>query len=359
MVVVKIDYVITGMDIGGAEMQVVELLLELKNRGHSVRLISLTTPVALIQRLQRQNIPVISLDMQGFISSLYGVLKLIYLIKKHKPDVLHSHMFHANIISRFVTIFIAATPLICTVHSTNEGGKIRDWIYRLTNRLCYLNTAVSDAAKRRFINDHVFSKKHTISVFNGINTEKFLIARNKKKDKFRWLTVGRLVSVKNQIAIVQAMHKLPKSELTIVGDGPEKDTLRKYIIDNGLEKRVCLVGSSLDVAKYYNMADGFVLASKYEGFALVVAEAMASGLMVVTTECGGPSEILGKDNGIIVPQGNVDDLSSAMAEVEKISYEDRYALGIQGRARVESLFSIKKIVSEWEAIYCHAVKKTT
>lgn len=72
----KIDYVITGMNVGGAEMQVVELLLELKRCGHSVRLISLTPPVDLIDRLIRNNIPVVSLGMKSKLGLPFAAFKL-------------------------------------------------------------------------------------------------------------------------------------------------------------------------------------------------------------------------------------------------------------------------------------------
>lgn len=193
----KIDYVITGMNVGGAEMQVVELLLELKRCGHSVRLISLTPPVDLIDRLIRNNIPVVSLGMKYKLALPFAAFKLARLIRQNSPDIVHSHMFHANILVRLVRVFLVdSTSIICTAHSVREGGSARDWLYRLTNKFCDLNTVVSDAARQRFINDKVFPSEKTLTVYNCINIDHFRIIDRQSRKRFRWITVGRLVKVK-------------------------------------------------------------------------------------------------------------------------------------------------------------------
>ena len=172
----KIDYVITGMDVGGAEMQVVELLLELQKCGHSVRLISLTPPVDLIDKLISNDIPVVSLGMKSKLALPMAAFKLAMLIRQNSPDIVHSHMFHANILVRFVRALLGRrSSIICTAHSVREGGSARDWLYRLTNKLSDLNTVVSDAARQRFINDKVFPPEKTLTVYNCINIDHFLI----------------------------------------------------------------------------------------------------------------------------------------------------------------------------------------
>lgn len=201
----KIDYVITGMDVGGAEMQVVELLLELQKCGHSVRLISLTPPVDLIDKLISNDIPVVSLGMKSKLALPMAAFKLAMLIRQNSPDIVHSHMFHANILVRFVRALLGRrSSIICTAHSVREGGSARDWLYRLTNKLSDLNTVVSDAARQRFINDKVFPPEKTLTVYNCINIDHFCIIDRQGRKRFRWITVGRLVKIKNQLLILQA-----------------------------------------------------------------------------------------------------------------------------------------------------------
>ncbi|WP_313438224.1 glycosyltransferase [Atlantibacter hermannii] len=349
----KIDYVITGMDTGGAETQVVSLLLELKKRGHNVRLISLTPPVDLTLPLINNAIPVISLDMTTKLSLPIAAIKLIRYIKANSPDIVHSHMFHANILVRLIRPFIGNIPSICTAHSVREGGRIRDWAYRVTNPFSDMNTVVSNAARSRFVNDKVFPENKTLTVYNCIDTEHFTPLERNKNKKFRWIAVGRLVDVKNHFILLKAMRDLPDSELAIIGEGNQRESLQNYIDNNGLTERVTLCGKKDDVVYDYQHADGFVLTSDYEGFALVVAEAMACGLPVVSTRCGGPSEIMGDDESIgkLVPTNNVHELADAMLTVEKTKYETRVVNGKKARSRIINLFSVHKIVSLWEDLY--------
>lgn len=84
-----------------------------------------------------------------------------------------------------------------------------------------MNTVVSDAARQRFINDKVFPPEKTLTVYNCINIDHFCIIDRQGRKRFRWITVGRLVKIKNQLLILQAMMQLPHSELIIVGEGEE------------------------------------------------------------------------------------------------------------------------------------------
>lgn len=349
----KIDFVITGMDIGGAEMQAIDLLSELKRRGHVVRLISLTPPVSQTDRLLERKIPVISLEMKNKTYFINAAFKLRKIILNNKTDVVHGHMFHANILVRLVKLFTKSIPVICTAHSTYEGGKIRDYVYRLTNHFSELNTVVSEAAKYRYIKDNVFPAAKTKAVFNCINTNVFLNLKKPSDELFHWITVGRLVSLKNQISIIKAIRALPGSDLTIVGDGPERENLERYVNEHGLTQRVNFTGAQSDLNKYYNKSNAFVLASKYEGFALVVAEAMSCGLMVVATDCGGPADIIGKDDrvGKLVPPDDDEQLLLAMQKVVKVNEIERDRIGKMAREHITERFSLHKIVSEWESIY--------
>lgn len=341
------------MDIGGAEMQAIDLLIELKRRGHMVRLISLTPPVSQTHQLLVKEIPVISLEMKSKIHFINAALKLRKLILKNKTDVVHGHMFHANILIRLVKLFTQKIPVVCTAHSTYEGGKIRDHIYRLTNNFSELNTVVSEAARRRYIKDNVFPAAKTKTVFNCINTDIFINLKKPNDELFHWITVGRLVSLKNQISIIKAIKSLAGSDLTVVGDGPERDNLERYVNEHGLIDRVNFTGAQSDLSRFYNNSNAFVLASKFEGFALVVAEAMSCGLLVVATDCGGPADIIGNDDriGMLVPPDDDDKLLLAMQKVVKVSEIERDRLGKKARERIKERFSLHKIVTEWESIY--------
>lgn len=353
----RIDYVITGLEIGGAEYQVVALLEQLAQRGHQMRLISLTPPssAVFIERLAAAGIPLCSLGMRSGKDLPQALLRLRKELQRSQPDIVHSHMVHANLLTRLARLLMPSLKIVCTAHNTHEGGKLRDWAYRLTNPLSQMNTTISEAATRRFVGEKVFPISNTRTIPNGIDTDKFTPERVRETHvgPFRWLAVGRLVEQKDYPTLISAFSQLPESQLLIAGKGPLLDALRLQVKQTGLEDRVEFLGVRDDIDKLYRQVDGFVLSSEWEGYGLVVAEAMASELPVVVTDSGGPGEIVGPEgiNGLLVPIKNPEALAQAMASVEAMRPQERQNLGSAARERVKYKFSLNHIVTQWEHVY--------
>lgn len=132
----------------------------------------------------------------------------------------------------------------------------------------------------------------------------------------RILAVGSLKPQKNHRLLIEAFARMarPDDRLAIVGKGEEHDALARMANALGIGNRVLLPGFAPDPGRWYASADLFVLSSDYEGFANVVAEALAHGLTVVSTDCpSGPAEILA-GLGRLVPVGDVAALAAAMGE---------------------------------------------
>ena len=121
------------------------------------------------------------------------------------------------------------------------------------------------------------------------------------------VTAGRLSEQKNQKFLIDTVGELSKEihdlRLIILGDGPLKAELSDYIREAGLNEIVELVGNVENIEDYYAKADIFALSSLYEGVPLVILEAMAAGLPIISTDVGGIKDILG-DGGILVPAGD-------------------------------------------------------
>ncbi|WP_431223023.1 glycosyltransferase [Serratia sp. L9] len=351
----RIDYVITGLDIGGAEFQIVALVERLAQRGHDVRVISLTPPLAFQERLSAAGIPLCSLEMHSAKHLPFALWRLRKLLKESPPDIVHGHMVHANLLVRLVRILVPNLKVICTAHNTREGGKLRDWAYRLTNPLSQLNTTISEAATRRFTEEKVFPREKTRTIFNGIDTDKFHPAnqRDEKAGPFRWLAVGRLMEQKDYPTLITAFSHLPQSKLLIAGQGKLLSALQRQVKDLGLEERIDFLGVRHDIDELYRQVDGFVLSSEWEGYGLVVAEAMASELPVVVTDSGGPGEIVGREGkaGLLVPIKDPQALASALAAIEALPFKERETMGKQARQQIQERFSLNQIVTLWEQIY--------
>lgn len=143
---------------------------------------------------------------------------------------------------------------------------------------------------------------------NGVDLELFPPRRTEKvaNSRFRFVTVGRLVPYKGFDLIMEAMagcEELKDSELVIIGEGPEKESLQNLIATKGLQDRVRLLGflSQDKIHKEFESSDAFVFPSLREFGGAVVLEAMAVGLPSIIVDYGGPAELLDSESGILLP----------------------------------------------------------
>jgi glycosyltransferase involved in cell wall biosynthesis len=133
----------------------------------------------------------------------------------------------------------------------------------------------------------------------------------------RILTVGSLKEEKNHTLLIRAFARLTAhrtAKLIILGEGPMMGRLRAAALQEGVAEHVLLPGFVVDAWPFYRSADLFVLSSDYEGYPLVLIEAMLSGVQIVSTDCdSGPREILaGGQYGALVPCGDEAALAAAM-----------------------------------------------
>lgn len=357
----KILLVITGLSMGGAENVVVNLADELVKRGHTVKIAYLTGPALVLPA--NSDVEVISIGMTGAKSFLTAFVKLRKIIANFKPDVVHGHMVHANILSRLVRLTLKIPKLISTAHNTNEGGKARMLAYRLTDKLADISTNVSEEAVAEFVRQGAVKAGRMIAVPNGIDTNKFsfnsAVRDTIRKelgagDKNILLAVGRLDIQKDYPNLLQATFLLKEQrqdfKLFIVGDGPLRAELTQRVKELGLTEYVEFLGIRRDVKDIMLAADLYVMSSAYEGMPMVILESMASQLVVVATDCGGVKEVVG-DAGFTVPTGDSDALASSINMVLGMSPADRLQLGINARGRIVQEYSLSKNVDFFLSIY--------
>lgn len=354
----NIDFLITSMDYGGAETQIKALALSLKKRGWSVRVITLMQPVAFMDEFAAAQIPLLSLSIKrGNFAMLPIVLwRLTQLLRQNQTEILHAHMVHANFLARLAKLFYPQlNVLITTAHNKYEGGKVIDTIYRYTDFLTDFNTNVSEEAAQRYIDDELTKASKMRFIYNGIDTHRFSLKQAKKTTGvFHWLAVGRLDQQKDYPNLFAALAQIKQPfMMSILGQGPLLVHLQRQVIDLQLTDKVTFLGIRRDVELLMNQADGFVLSSAWEGFGLVVAEALACELPVVATDCGGPAEIVGLDQqaGYVVPAKDAHALAEAMVKLMNLPLEQRILMGQCGRQRVIKRFGLESIVSQWEQLY--------
>lgn len=202
----KIAMVITGLGMGGAERQVCDLADQFIRLGHHILIISMTGEIS--NRPHSTAADIVSLQMRKTPFSVFKAYwQAIRLLNQYKPDVVHSHMVHANIFARLLRLFVSFPKLICSAHSVNEGRGWRILAYRLTERLCDLNTNVSQEAVEAFIKQGAVSAGRMKVMYNGIDTERFYFnatVRNKLRSQLGiddnnilLISVGRLTAAKD------------------------------------------------------------------------------------------------------------------------------------------------------------------
>ena len=368
---VKVMFLITGLAYGGAETQLVNLATKLKCRGWDVRVVSMLPPQAFVEELKNAHIPLATLNMRRGVADPRAVFRLLKILREWEPDILHSHMVHANLLARVVRIFCKIPVLISTAHSIDEGGRWREVAYRLTDPLADLTTNVSRAAVERYIRVGAAPKNKIIFMPNGIDTAKFNLnkaagqhLRNELgvDNYFVWLAVGRFEEAKDYPNMLRAFKMIvsKKSDvvLLLVGQGSLLEEVKKLAGALGMKDNVRFLGVRQDVPDLMNAADAFVLSSRWEGFGLVLVEAMSCQLPVVATDSGGPREILnGGKLGHLVPPGDSEALAAAMMKMMSLPEAERQAMGRAGRAYIEANYSLEHVVDQWEVLYKELLTK--
>lgn len=358
----KILMVITSLGVGGAEKVVTTLADQLVDRGHEVNIAYLTGEALVVPK--NKSVRVINLEVNSFRSLTGGYLKLRKLIDDFKPDVVHSHLVHANILCRTMRLSTNIPRLISSAHNTDEEGWTRFLAYRLTDRITDISTNVSDEAVEAFIQKKAVRRGRMLTLHNGISTTDFVFSEQARsyirselgvtEGQQLILAVGRLNEQKDYPNLLSAIShvslKCRNVKLAIVGDGPQLNELKEYANSLGLNNKVNFLGIRLDIPSLMSAADVFTLSSAWEGFGLVVAEAMACNRVVVATDCGGVKEVVG-DAGFLVPPKDSRKLAATLELALNLSDDERLKIGAKARQRVIKHYSLPAAVQKWMHLY--------
>tara|TARA_R100001369_G_scaffold86950_1_gene121960 strand:- start:3819 stop:4895 length:1077 start_codon:yes stop_codon:yes gene_type:complete len=354
----KILYIITGLAQGGAERVVCDLADAMFRKGHEVKIAYLTGEV--LTRPSNTKIELIKVNLNNMRLLIPAYIKFKKIIREYQPDVVHSHMVHANLFSRLVRITVPMKKLISTAHNSNEGGRGRMFLYRATHNLSELTTNVSNTAVTSFELKNAVPNNSMKTVYNGVDFNKFnyySLAKKELCDELKLdenckiiLSVGRFNKQKNYPNLLKAIEILKREvdysfKLIIAGDGELRPLLESMIKEKGLEHDVILLGRRHDVPTLMSACDVFVLSSDYEGLPTVLIEAIACQAQVVSTEVSGAREIIG-DYGYIVPTKDSAKLSTVI--ITALNLKERNVLG---KNYSKNKFDINIISKKWLDIY--------
>jgi glycosyltransferase involved in cell wall biosynthesis len=362
----RIVYLLSSLGVGGAEKQALAVAERMARRGHTVALVVL---MPWLHEEWPTAIPTLHLDVRKTPASvLRGFIRGRAFLREFRPDLVHSHSFHANIFARLLRMAGPPFVVLSTVHNVYEGGWWRMAAYRVTDGLSRRTVAVSEAAAERFTRLKAVPPHKCSVVLNGIDVDGFAPDAERRARvraemgiatdgaEFVWLAVGRLAPAKDYPNLLRAFAAVrvqrPDAQLWVAGDarGDERTPLEALAKELQIDGAVRWLGLRRDMPALLDAADAFVLGSAWEGMPLAVGEAMAMAKPVVATDVGGVGELV-EDAGVVVPAKDSQALAEAMLTT---MHESREALGARGRAaheRVSRQFSMDATADMWEALY--------
>ena len=363
----KIALYLSDLMGGGTEWFALRLARGLSTEGFDPVFVVTRKEGCLLQTVAGE-FPVFSLEGKEYNlkNLILGIPSLIKFLKEQQPDILVCSLPLINITAGIAAFFARTkTRLVFVEHmivsqtliNRSRSGR---FLTQLGLKLIYptadLVIAVSEAAALDLLKLTKIPEHKIRIIYNPIIPEE-LPTLCQQPPEHPWLnerecpvilSVGRLLPVKNFEVLIKAVHEANEQramKLIILGEGEERDNLQKLINNLGLQKRIDLAGFKENVFSYMSAADLFVLPSESEAFGNVIAEALACGTPVISTDCGGVSEILNNgEYGELTPVGNAAQLSSAI--LRNLSKEhNRKRLKKQG-----NLFSVNNSVREYRKV---------
>jgi glycosyltransferase involved in cell wall biosynthesis len=354
---------------GGAEEQVIRIAYGFKARGWETMIVNMLWPNPMPPGFEDRGVLLAHLGMRQGLPDPRGVARLAQIIRDFRPDVVHSHMTHANLLARFVRVLRPFPVLVCTLHNLTMAGVKRDrsslfeLAHRLTDSRAELTTAICHAASEYYVRRGAVPEGKMRVIPNGIDTQAFapdaaarerMRAELRVEGRFVWLAVARLELQKAYPTLLRAFARLGPGErvLLICGEGSLAERLRGLVDELGIAERVRFLGVRGDVPDLMRAADAFALSSDMEGLPLVLLQAGAACLPIVATDVGGNSEIVVDGNtGFLVPPGDPQAFAGAMRRLESLPGSVRSTLGDAGRRRVQALFEAERVIDRWEKLY--------
>jgi len=386
----KILYVITQSELGGAQKNVLDLAVGLKNK-HEI-LVAAGGDGPFFEQLRKNQVPCARLKyLRRAINpyfDLLGLLEIKKLIQKEEPDILHLHSSKAGILGSIAASTLQLRSghklkIIYTVHGavftaafSAMAQKIFLWLEKYTAKFKDKIICVSANDKKLWLEYGAAEEGKLTVIHNGIAAEKidFLEreeARKNLNDKFPISnkalnlndknlkiigTIANLYPEKGLAHLIKAakiMNKntmAPEAIFVVIGEGKEREMLEGMIKERNLENRFFLVGALPQAAQYLKAFDVFVLPSIKEGFPYVLLEAMAAGLPIVSSLIGGTPEIIKNgEDGFLILSKNPKILAERIADILD-NPELAEKLSEKAREKVRE-FSVERMVEETERVY--------
>jgi len=346
---------------GGMEFGVIKLVNALQPRGIDSSVCSTRTG-ANLHSFVAPGIPVFELERRDG-NDPRLIARLYSLFRRVRPDIVHTHAW-GTLIEGLVAARLARVPAVVHgEHGTLQVRRHQCWMQRHAWGAVDQVLSVSTRLSERMATTTGYPLTNIETIRNGVELQRFRrIDRAEARaalglplDDIVIGSVGRLVRVKNQEVLIDAVRTLRAEglpvSLAIAGDGPLRQELLDRAAAAGVAGSLHLLGHRADVEVVLSAFDIFALPSLSEGLSNTMLEAMAASLPVVATRVGGADEVIEDGiSGVLVPVQAQTELVRALGALASDPMQ-RASIGTAARRRIESYFSVEGMVAAYERVY--------
>ena len=355
----KVLHIITNLDQGGAERQLLELLE--KNKTHEV--CQLLRAGYYDAYLSSKGTKLYSLNMKRKVPDIRAFYKLKKIISISKPQIIHCWMYHSCLLEILLRKISKNKniSLVWGLRCSNMDLKYYSFQLNFIIKACKYfsnspNMIINNSFEGKKVHDKLGFNKKSIVIPNGINVKKFS-PNNKNREKFRkkfginnntkvFLCVARLDPMKDHATLLSAFNKIKllysNVVLVLAGLGTEKFAN---------EKKVISLGAYENINHVYNASDIIISSSAFgEGFSNALGEGMASGLIPISTNVGDARKIIGNTGEVISPM-NKDKLYRAIRKVMSYKGQELLLKKEEARSRIIEKYSKEKMILSYKNIY--------
>ncbi len=367
----KILYIITQAELGGAQHYVLDLAKHFKGSIAAGQDAEALFSEAATQHIPTHRLLYLRREINPYFDFL-AFLELIVLIKQLRPDIIHLNSSKAGVLGSLAG-FLTRVKIVYTAHGFVFNEPLSKWkrmlyvvLERFGNAFRHHTITVSEADKTSALKYHIASPSQITTINNGI-LELLFIPRSQARaqlalpaDQFAFGSIANFYPTKGLDVLINACSLLGKELLQkisviIIGDGPKRHALLTLIEKHDLSETVKLVGHIQKASTLLKGFDAFILPSRKEGFPYAILEALQAGLPIITTNTGGIPEALGTA-GILVPPDATTQLADAMEIIATRSSirEELTKKALAQRKR----FSLDQCLEKTKHIYDIVTKNT-
>jgi glycosyltransferase involved in cell wall biosynthesis len=371
---IKVMHVITTLGPAGAETMLCRIASGTDDTRFENEIVSLTGILDLAERMQAIGVRVRTLGMKTSVPNPLLVMRLARWIRESKPDVIHTWMYHANLVGALAARLAGDVPVVWGIHHSALDPRVDKRRTMLVNRICALMSrkfparivCCSEASLRLHKGLRYAAEKLEL-VPNGVDLEQFRpdpIARLSVREELGIPADALLIGMaarfhpqkdhRNFVRAAERLHKqMPEIHFLLCGlditwQNPQ---LAGWVEAAGLGDCCHLLGVRRDVSRLFAAMDIATTSSvSGEAFPVVVAEAMASRTPCVVTDVGDSALIVDKTGSVVAP-GDPDALAEAWRKLIEAGPGVRHNLGTAARRRVQQHFALPVIVDRHQAIY--------